>query len=158
MFVLLGAFILVASFIIALISLVREQRKTERAQIQSDEQSKVPAQPEQLQARVDEAVSKHDEAARKLAEMVEKQKAASVSEDKKAEEESNTLNQPFPWEVTNAPMPNNSYTLGDSTEETKVAQSEPSGSFDDITQSSGDDSRLSGVFEIRKQAKAKKAA
>ncbi|MDZ4209995.1 MAG: hypothetical protein U1C56_02340, partial [Candidatus Curtissbacteria bacterium] len=97
------------------------------------------------------------EAAKRLEEMVKKQEAANVADEAQNLENRDVDQEMFPWEKPIEEQLNE--TVGDSTEEIKVEEKSPAETFDDITASSVDDSRtLTGVIEIRRQAKEKKKA
>lgn len=158
MFVLLGIIIVIASFIIALISLVREQRKNEQfpSVIDKEHKGTIASEEEQQALTQEEVVKRQDEAAKRLEEMVKKQEAANVVDEAENLGNRGVDQEMFPWEK---PVVDNFKTVGDLTEETKVEGKSPAETFDDITASSVDDGRtLTGVIELRRQAKEKKKA
>lgn len=164
----LGIVILIVSFVIALISLVREQRKNEQSNVALSEESKQTVVSfEEQQAQEEEAVVKrHDEAAKRLLEMVKKQEAANVVDEAQKLKNKGQEEEVFPWLKPNEEIPSGTAndfedfkTVGDSTEEIKVDEKSPVETFDDITATSVDDVRtLTGVIELRRQAKEKKKA
>lgn len=170
MFVILGIVILIVSFIIALVSLVVEQRKQELLQkvneqgkeeegekLTADEAS--PAVPGDLPEDLE---SRRIQATKHLEDLVEKQKATSNTPLPPVDNARVQLDEFF---QRDAPASSggedssnqlvNSYNIGDQTEELKLQESGMLDTFDNSTQPSGDSS-LSGMINMREIAKAKK--
>ena len=81
MFVVLGIIILIVSFVVALISLVMEQRKTELSQMAKEEEGKETGIQPTEDDEAEEVRTTRDRAAQRFEEMVIEQKAASEKVD-----------------------------------------------------------------------------
>lgn len=137
MFVILGIIILIVSFVIALASLVAEQRKADFQQRAKEESEKEPDVQVSDQAKADSAdleISQRDSATRRLEEMVEAQK----TEGEKSE--------PFPWLIGESPgsLQSDEHEPVDAVEEDSQLDEEASKTLD---------SKLAGTIYVRKAAK-----
>lgn len=171
MFVILGIVVLIVSFVIALVSLVAEQRKTELLQKESEQEKeeegeKLTANGANLAAPGDlpEGLeSRRIQATKHLEDLVEKQKATI---DAPLPDSDNAQVQLDEFSRRDAPVDTggedssnqlvNSYNIGDQTEELKLQESGEQDTFNDTTQPSADSS-LSGMINMREIAKAKKS-
>ena len=167
MFVLLGIIILIVSFVIALISLVSEQKKIDEMQKAgpsnldepfTEKGPKVtePDQSPHIESDIPE--TKQEDAKKRLEEMVTQEEVIAKGGGLDSVDDRAKLNEIFgvePEVKTNEPQ---AFNVGDETADLKIEENVPINSFDDSTASSLADSQtLSGIIDIRKMAKAKKS-